>query len=853
MPDKPSSSARVSRSYSVAVGNPNADPAGISNKKHHRKGVPALSRLDTSGSQLSENGVKTRARRAASTISASDSWGIHSVPGLLSDFRKHTSQTQRERSSIASPLATRPPLNPLGGGALSKTLDDIHKTLSEISLLSPSLGPNENEAGYFPDISNIMESSQENVHSHDHTHTHNHDHGHSHSHTYTHEHIHDDHSHAHGVSEKPSLYSHDLNDSQYSITSEASPTPSVIERVPALISLPTSLLALDFICMKLSTPGSIQSFLSTTIVTGPLLITAGILTLVMNRHPNPSAVNKIDINNTLILAGGALLLFWACSLLGSVKSCLVMATLFNAPYLFLHPFNFTYYLYVFILFIVDAVKNSDASVESHLPIWKLFSCYLALIGASYCLHRPSASISGIVSLLLGLIILIPAAISVTHITVDALTLISISSGSLGVFLVSKRDLHPHRLNATISSALSIFLERSVLVKSDISYTGLISDVVASLFSAILIPDTLYPRSAALFDPSSPPESIRNWGIIDSILAHNDTKNIFYFLLLNFSFMLIQLLYSILSHSLGLLSDSIHMFFDCLALFVGLIASILSKLPPSSRFPYGLGKVETLSGFTNGFLLIGISLGVIAEAVERISTPVELEKTTELLIVSILGLLVNVVGIFAFNHGHGHGHGHSHGHSHGASHSHSHDHGHEHSHEEHNQSHEGEHEHAHDSHDDEEENENMRGILLHIIADTLGSVGVIISTILVYYFKWEGFDPIASILIAILIFMSAVPLISSSAKTLLLSLKSSQEYNVRNMLSDISVMPGVAGYTVPRFWADGSSIRGVLHVQVQQPYDTPQVKEMVENKLAAGGVKAFVQAEPEGSNCWCRHL
>ncbi len=69
---------------------------------------------------------------------------------------------------------------------------------------------------------------------------------------------------------------------------------------------------------------------------------------------------------------------------------------------------------------------------------------------------------------------------------------------------------------------------------------------------------------------------------------------------------VQAVYGYLTDSLGLLSDSIHMFFDCVALAVGLLASVMSKWPPSSRFPYGFGKVETLSGFANGVFLMCVS-------------------------------------------------------------------------------------------------------------------------------------------------------------------------------------------------------------------------------------------------------
>ena len=73
--------------------------------------------------------------------------------------------------------------------------------------------------------------------------------------------------------------------------------------------------------------------------------------------------------------------------------------------------------------------------------------------------------------------------------------------------------------------------------------------------------------------------------------------------LNVSFMLVQAFYGYVANSLGLLSDTIHMFFDCVALLVGLVAAVASKWPRSQKFPYGLGKMESLSGFANGILLM----------------------------------------------------------------------------------------------------------------------------------------------------------------------------------------------------------------------------------------------------------
>ncbi|KAF8845223.1 cation efflux protein [Paxillus ammoniavirescens] len=165
--------------------------------------------------------------------------------------------------------------------------------------------------------------------------------------------------------------------------------------------------------------------------------------------------------------------------------------------------------------------------------------------------------------------------------------------------------------------------------------------------------------------------------LNSILSDNESRKIFYFLALNMCYMLVQMLYGVWTNSLGLISDAIHMAFDCMAIGVGLLASIMAKWPPDERFTYGYGRIETLSGFANGIFLILISIFIVFEAVQRILDPPEM-STSQLLLVSSLGLGVNLFGMFAMgghhHHHHGHGHDHGHGHKH-ADHTHTHAHSH----------------------------------------------------------------------------------------------------------------------------------------------------------------------------------
>lgn len=248
----------------------------------------------------------------------------------------------------------------------------------------------------------------------------------------------------------------------------------------------------------------------------------------------------------------------------------------------------------------------------------------------------------------------------------------------------------------------------------------------------------------------------------------------------------------------------------------------------------------------GFRLLSVEIAF--EAFERLWVGTQTKRLGELFVVSTLGLLVNLVGMMAFGHHHHGGHDDEHGHGHSHSHSHSHSHDHDHSQRDHDS-----HGHGH-SHD----NENMQGIYLHILADTLGSVSVIVSTVLTSIWGWAGWDPLASCFIAILIFLSSKPLVYSSAKRLLLSIPEHTEYNLRNSLGGILQQRGVVGYSTPKFWRDdhsasgsGAKLLGIVHVVAVRGAAMEDVRDRVREYLLKEGIDVVVQVEREGDGtCWC---
>ncbi|KAK1215490.1 putative zinc transporter msc2 [Marasmius sp. AFHP31] len=452
-----------------------------------------------------------------------------------------------------------------------------------------------------------------------------------------------------------------------------------------------------------------------------------------------------------------------------------------------------------------------------------------------------------------------------------------------IALRSLKEVSPTSRHVVISYPMSVCLAAGFgpLAFSHMpSWTDIV--VATVLYSG------MYPtgQEAYVASPRTPTSRLLR-GYLKTILSNPESRRIFYFLMLNMAYMLVQMLYGVWTNSLGLISDAIHMAFDCMAIGVGLFASVMATWDPNERFTYGYGRIETLSGFANGIFLILISIFIVFEAIQRILDPPEMD-TSQLLLVSSLGLAVNLFGMFAMGGHHHHVREDTHilmvihmdiprtkGRSlmitpihipqlphtylshlltrthirnltltltltlipritpihHPDSHSPLHDHedhtpspvtpsyvfGHDDHFDVHHQNghkpnvHDHSHHHSHEGH-----SHNMRGVFLHVMADTLGSVGVIISTLLIQFYGWTGFDPIASLFIAILIVASVIPLVLDTGKVLALDI-GDRTSNVNHTLGEVEAIEGVVAYSDPHFWPkDAEKLIGSIKVQIASP-------------------------------------
>lgn len=188
-------------------------------------------------------------------------------------------------------------------------------------------------------------------------------------------------------------------------------------------------------------------------------------------------------------------------------------------------------------------------------------------------------------------------------------------------------------------------------------------------------------------------------------SHNANKKA---LLISFiliaAYMVAEFIGGLLTNSLALLSDAGHMLSDAISLGLSLFAFKFGEKIADNNRTYGYKRFEILVALFNGALLIVISLYILWEAYHRFFNPPDV-ASTGMLTIAAIGMGVNVLVAWILMKG------------------------------------------------DTSENLNLRSAFLHVIGDLLGSVGAVSAALLIMFFGWNLADPIASVLVSLLILVS----------------------------------------------------------------------------------------------------
>ncbi|XP_042593593.1 zinc transporter 10-like [Cyprinus carpio] len=299
------------------------------------------------------------------------------------------------------------------------------------------------------------------------------------------------------------------------------------------------------------------------------------------------------------------------------------------------------------------------------------------------------------------------------------------------------------------------------------------------------------------------------------------------------FFVAEIVAGYMGNSIALVSDSFNMLSDILSLCVGLTAARVSRRAGSGRFTYGMGRAEVVGALANAVFLAALCFSVSMESLKRLAMPQAIDDPPLVLIVGSLGLAVNVLGLLIFQ----------------------------------------------DCssclratrrndaplpRDAEEETGlqekkagsdgpplNIRGVLLHVLNDALGSVVVVVASALFYVWplapespcNWQCYvDPSLTLVMVVIIMSSAAPLVKETAGILLQM--SPPDLPLTAVLESVCKLPGVASVHEAHVWelAKGRNVAS-LHVRVCADLQDPALQTQIQQLFHLAGVHSVtVQLE-----------
>ena len=254
--------------------------------------------------------------------------------------------------------------------------------------------------------------------------------------------------------------------------------------------------------------------------------------------------------------------------------------------------------------------------------------------------------------------------------------------------------------------------------------------------------------------------------------------------LNFLFLLIEVFGGLYSGSLALLSDAGHMLTDVGALGLAIFVSKLSEKPPDDRRTYGYLKAEILGAFINGATLVGICGFIIWEGIHRLQNPQPI-LAVPMLIVAVLGLGANLIS-------------------------------------------------ARILHSFTSDDINIKAAYLHLVFDAIGSVGVVISSLVIWRWGFIWIDILSSLLIVMLILAGTWKMILHSTRMLIDSVPDHLHY--KQILDTILNLDHVVNVHDLHVWSIGQnesalSAHIILSSDCTEKHHWDQCLQFTQNLLA----------------------
>jgi cobalt-zinc-cadmium efflux system protein len=267
------------------------------------------------------------------------------------------------------------------------------------------------------------------------------------------------------------------------------------------------------------------------------------------------------------------------------------------------------------------------------------------------------------------------------------------------------------------------------------------------------------------------------------LRQKDKRALWASVVLTFIFMCFEIAGGLLARSLALLADAGHMFTDFFALSFALFAFWMADRPPTQRMSYGFHRAEILAALANGVILITVVIHIFNSSIRRFFVPVPVASGT-MLAFALAGFAVNLICAWVLK-------------STGS------------------------------------RNLNLQGAFFHVMADLVGSLGVLCAGLMIRIWGWNFADPLAGIVIGILIIFSAGKLLKDSVSVLLEAAPS--HIDLADLEKCLRLVPGVKNVHDLHVWTISSgreSLSAHLDIEKSIPPDVilGQVTRLLEDKF-----------------------
>ncbi len=286
----------------------------------------------------------------------------------------------------------------------------------------------------------------------------------------------------------------------------------------------------------------------------------------------------------------------------------------------------------------------------------------------------------------------------------------------------------------------------------------------------------------------------------AIHDHRDVRPLRIAIVLTSTVLAVQIVGGVISNSLALLSDAGHVFVDLASLLIayfGLKFAAQAREKHDIRYTFGLRRLEILAALTNGFLLVGICIYIVIEAVRRIADPQHVHAES-MFAIAVIGFIANAISALYLH---------------------------------------------------KSEHITTRSAYLHVLTDLMSSGGVIIAAVVLAITDWEWIDPAISIVIAILITRGALRVIRESSVILMESAPS--RINVGEVQAELEAIAGVLNVHDVHVWQLGQhDVTATVHVVTDAPNDAmvTTVRDVLRSRF--GIEHATVQVERKNMNDDC---